>query len=654
MPLMASLWTGNSGLMTASNALNTTAHNMSNIDTEGYTRQQVQQGTRHYNMLSKTGSAVAPQQIGLGVEYTSCRQVRSVFLDQSYRVESGRAQFYNVSYDCLVEVEDLLQEMNGAEFADSLNNLWSAIQDLNRDPANNVNMNTLISRASEFLNRAGQVYQGLTNYQDNMNNTVAGYVKTINSYGDRISELNKQIVQVEAGGREHANDLRDERNLLLDKLGELGRIDYEEDIFGNVTVYFEDVPFVLTDHVNHMGVEQGEGAKGGSSDGFATPYWEFMSTREFDPDMNGGKGGYHLIDISNAKVYDLSREVSSVAGTDIGKLRSVLLARGDHYATYHDIAAGEETLADGYVLSGKEAEAHAETVQNFYNRNISQSVIMNVEAEFDQLIHNIVEQINEVFENAASNPARKNPEIYVEPTLADVKAELMSKDPKVNGVNFTALSAADQDAYVYQTAMDRAVRKFDLFQTITDDEKGVVRYDIGEYDSIGRFTGYGPTAGDNNATYTDPDGNEHPMMIRIGTTITNLQINQDLLRNPSIFSMRDIEGNEDQQMTEALKQVFKNEDYNINPNVALKTNLLEYYNSLVSQVANSGSVYDSITDQQTLTVNAIRDAREQIVGTSSDEELEFMIKFQNAYNAASRYINVVSEMLEHLVSSLGR
>ena len=54
MGLMGSLYIGVSGLQTGQNALNTTAHNMSNIDTTGYTRQQVQQGTRSYNILSKT------------------------------------------------------------------------------------------------------------------------------------------------------------------------------------------------------------------------------------------------------------------------------------------------------------------------------------------------------------------------------------------------------------------------------------------------------------------------------------------------------------------------------------------------------------------------------------------------------------------------
>ena len=80
---------------------------------------------------------------------------------------------------------------------------------------------------------------------------------------------------------------------------------------------------------------------------------------------------------------------------------------------------------------------------------------------------------------------------------------------------------------------------------------------------------------------------------------------------------------------------------------------MTYYNSLVSQVANSGDVYKSICQAQEETVSSIESSREQIIGVSSDEELEFMIMFQNAYNASSRYINVVSEMLEHLVTTLG-
>ena len=99
MSLMGSLYVGQSGLQTGQNALNTTAHNMSNVDTVGYTRQQVQQTARTYRTLSKTNSANAYQQAGLGVQYARVKQVRDYFLDKTYRRESGRSAFYDTTYD---------------------------------------------------------------------------------------------------------------------------------------------------------------------------------------------------------------------------------------------------------------------------------------------------------------------------------------------------------------------------------------------------------------------------------------------------------------------------------------------------------------------------------------------------------------------------
>ena len=81
---------------------------------------------------------------------------------------------------------------------------------------------------------------------------------------------------------------------------------------------------------------------------------------------------------------------------------------------------------------------------------------------------------------------------------------------------------------------------------------------------------------------------------------------------------------------------------------------LDYYKNLVAQVANTGSVLRGIEATQTQATDALMNAREQVVGVSSDEELTHMIRFQNAYNASSRYINVISEMLEHILTTLGR
>ena len=95
------------------------------------------------------------------------------------------------------------------------------------------------------------------------------------------------------------------------------------------------------------------------------------------------------------------------------------------------------------------------------------------------------------------------------------------------------------------------------------------------------------------------------------------------------------------------------EAYSLNPNVKKKASLIDYYDDLVAQIANSGYAFRSIYANQEDTVNSIYAAKEQVAGVSSDEELSNMIKFQNAYNASSRYINVLDEMLEHLLSTLG-
>ena len=549
MALMANLYVGTSGLQVAQNALNTTAHNMSNIDTDGYTRQQVSQGTRSYSTLSKSNAAVSWEQIGLGVNYNNCKQVRSTFLDASYRLENGRSGFYDVSYSTINEVEDQLQEMNGAEFADTLSNLWTSVQELAKDPTSAVNQSTFVTRCNEFTERAQAVYKGLTSYQSNLNDNVSTLVDQINDYGDQISELNEKIVGIECGGVEHANDLRDTRNQLLDKLGELGNISYEEDIFGNVLVSFEGTQFVATDHVNHMACDTSE-----SSCQYNTPYWEFAAKTVTAAD------GTTSTDISGAHVYDLTQTVSTDMNTDVGKLRSTLLARGDHNATYHDI--------------------QDDSTGTYYNKNIAQSVIMNNEAEFDQLCNSVYTAINSVLQSSASNPA----------TLAG----------KGNTTDYWMFTQTDSAS--------------------------TLNYAIGSNAAGSTSTGF---------------------------TVMNTQINSLLLQQPTLNTFKTADGSEDTAAATALKTAFTTSKYTLNPNVATTTTLQNYYSSLVSQIANSGTVSKSIADNQNTTVTTISNAREQIIGTSSDEEIQFMIEFQNAYNASSRYINVVSEMLEHIVTTLG-
>lgn len=586
MPLMGSLYIGASGLQTSQNALNTTAHNLSNVDTVGYTRQQVQQSDKRYLTLSVDPESVNNKQTGLGVTYSRVKQVRDYFLDKTYRKESGRSMFYEVSTEVMEEVESQLGEMNGEAFQTSVTDLWTAVQELTKDPASSVTQSLLVQRASEFVQRASNVYEGLASYQDNINTQIKNQVNKINAYGKQLLEINDKIRAIESGGIEHANDLRDLRNKMLDELAELTDINYSEDMFGGVSVQIEGVDFVKGGTCYEIGLDED------ATTGFYTPFWPQNATyREFE-------NGSRKYNIEGAEVFNLNREISADLNTDIGGLKAMILARGDHRADYSDINQDYDS--------------------------ISQSVIMNIQAEFDQLIHSIATKLNGILAEAAGV---KSGDI----TLADGTV--------LNGARF-----CDVNAEGYLRKEDGSPVRF--FEKVASDSYKKVTGTVTYRDE----NGVDRTATGDFWVYVE----ENPDSTDTLYSIKNLKMDQDLMQRPAMLGFRLPDGSEDNETAEAMKAAFTEEAYSLNPNVKKRTTFVDYYTDLVSQVANSGSVYRSIYENQENTVESAQSAREQVVGVSSDEELSNMIKFQNAYNASSRYINVISQMLEHLISTLGR
>lgn len=549
MGLFGSLYVGASGLQTSQNALNTVAHNLSNVDTQGYTRQQVAQADRSYTTISKDANIKSYKQTGLGVYYARVRQVRDYFLDQTYRREAGRMSFYQVSYSTFTQVEDLLGEFTGKSFSDSLGNLKEAVDELAKEPASTVRQGLLVQRASQFLQRAKTVYKDLSDLQDNLNVEVRKGIDRVNTISSRIYQLNKQICSIELAGYEHANDLRDERNALLDELGGLINIEYKEDYDGAIIVKAEGHQLISRSAVYELAVTADPDS------GFYTPYWKAdAKTITLD-------NGTEVPDLSNSRVYDLTQVMSTEKNTDIGSIKAKLLARGDHRANYTDLETDGET----------------------YNANIAQSIIMNVQAEFDKLVHIVATKMNEVL-----------------------------------------ASAADADnGYL----VDKDGNPMQLFQKITTPG----------YDENGDYIPEDPSPGQASTLYTT----------------ANMIINPDLVKSPSLLKFINGDKKEDFETAKLLQDVFSDEEYVLNPNNTNRCNVVDFYSNIVDQISIGGSVFKSYYDNQTTTVDSTEYKRQQVVGVSDDEELGNMIKFQNAYNASSRYINVIDEMIEHIINTLG-
>ena len=349
---------------------------------------------------------------------------------------------------------------------------------------------------------------------------------------------------------------------------------FSEDRYGSVSVQIEGVDFVKDGTCYEIAMKTDEAT------GFVTPFWPMNASYTTRDD------GTRVYNIDGAEVFDLSIEISSDLGTDIGGLKAMLLARGDHRANYTDLAEGK------------------------YD-SVSQSVVMNIQGEFDQMIHNVVTKINDILADAAG--------------VASGDLEL-ADGTKLTNVKYCAV---ESDGYM---RMDDGT-PIQLFTKVTTD-------------------GYRKVTGKDGKDYwvMNEETAEKPESLY---TIGNLQVNPTLLQEPSKLGFRLADGSEDKATADALKAAFTEESYTLNPNVQKKTTFVDYYTDLVSQVANSGYVFRSIYENQVNTVEATQSAREQVVGVSTDEELSNMIKFQNAYNASSRYINVISEMLEHIISTLG-
>lgn len=619
-----SLYVGSSGLRGAQNALNIVANNLSNIDTTGYVRQQVAFQDTNYNKFSS--AAVSPQLNGTGLEIGQVIHARDEFLDRAYRTENGRQSFYQANADAIDEIQTLLQESNGTEFKDAISDLYTAFAEFAKDPSSDVNQNLVIQKSELFVSRSKAVYKGLTEYQEKLNTKIKDDVDRINEIGKSIVTLNKNIQRIEAGHVETAKDLRDQRDSLLDELSGFAKIEYSETADGVVRVRLEGTDFI-TEHQTYA-----IGLKADQQTGYYTPYWTQLSTPS--------TGKY-------TPVFNLDN-VESRKNNDIGEIRGLLLARGDHVGRYTEI---------------ENASAKS------YKNGIGRSAVMNSQAELDKLTHTIMTKVNDLLSPTKS--------------LNDYITESGEGTKTVTGVtaggnNIASVDAdgnvtISSDAYssLTYTAEGGVTKNLSSDSLIFDDiNPGVgASGKIPSEEIFSRVQGdrYDKITLDTPLTITYSDGSTKTVteayLYRPETTddryslytLNNVEVNQTLVDSPEELPSKRLNTNQDNVIYDIGSQIdalWENIDYQINPADDTKCSIMDFYTKYVGELANSGSVYTTTAESLDGTSKSIESSRQGVIGVSSDDELTNMIKYQNAYNASSRYINVVSTMIDYLLNSL--
>ncbi len=218
------LMIGSSGLRASNAALNTTGNNISNADTEGYSRQTVvQQAYEALRTFTTYGCA------GAGVDTIAIERIRDEFYDTKYWNNQCLVGEYDVKQEYYAQIEAyFVDESTTDGFKTIFNQVVNALSEVEKNPASTTAKAQFIGRISSLCEYFNNLSGNIEDLQKSINQEIKVRTDEINSIASELATLNKQInvIEISTGGT--ANELRDRRAVVLDRLSEIVDIDVQE------------------------------------------------------------------------------------------------------------------------------------------------------------------------------------------------------------------------------------------------------------------------------------------------------------------------------------------------------------------------------------------------------------------------------------------
>lgn len=593
-----------SGLNAFQVALNTTANNISNVQTEGYTRQQANRASsdalRTYTRYGTMGS---------GVTTTSVMQIRNQYYDTKYWYNQSSVGLYETRLEYLQQIENYyLDDDSSKGFTTIFNKMFNALDTLKNSASDSNVRQQFIGAAQNFATYFNGVSAGLSEIQESTNEEIKSTVHNINAISQKIALLNQQINVIEVQGG-YANELRDQRALLVDELSKIVPTEAAETQVVNssdpemqtgatyFTVKIGGQTLVDTYSYNTLECVSRENKVNQSDiDGLYDIKWA-KTGNTFNAGASSMSGSLKgLFDIrdgnngenftGNASVLNSTEvKVTNPSITSMEEMtmpeRGLLTVNGRQYQyegfTFEKDADGNITTYTFHLENALSAEE--KTLVDGKSASIGTSVesmgIPYYQAQMNEFLRSFSKAFNDILKTGEDLNGKKT----------DYYAFFTGKD-KVSGAEYNfdaAKNASDADSYYKLTAANICVSKVvvkepELLATTVDiSDKGVDRYDLIEKLALLK---------------------SDTVLYRGGKADGFLKC---LISDISIDAQE--------------SQIF----YNNYSNVAA----------------------------------TIENQRLSVSGVDEDEEGLDLIKFQNAYNLSSKMISVMAEIYDKLIQETG-
>ncbi len=610
MGIFDALSVGYSGLSTAQSGINTTSHNITNVNTPGYSRQRIEQKV-NYPLDTVPGTT------GNGVMVEQVARSHDEFVYSRLKSASSSLSYSEFSHNTLTEISDIFTDLEDLGIANDLKEFFNSWGDLSQNPDDESAKLVVVNRMDSLATDLKDVRNQLVKTSQTLNDEFADGIENINDLASQITELNKQINKIENVPNQNANDLRDERDRLeleLSKMVNISVFKGNIDINGNPTqtdagnayninIAGHNIVDGVTTHPIDVGLTYDDTP-------FRSAYYTDHNQGKVDitDKLKGGKIGA-LLDLrgdgldpvtkkaTNSKIQNYIDKIDSLATTLIQKTNSLYASSAVDKISTDDL----KDLKDDSILS--------------LNENIN-------EGNFNVI----------VYDNFGNMVAKREITIDQNTTLNDDT----NSSSIVTQLNANVDDNGDNDGTndfddLFSASVVSDPNKPHVLRILPKDENA--GYKIAIEDNGTNFAGY---TGVNRLF----EGND----------AKDISVRSDILANPSSLasSKAPITGANDlaNEMVNLQyeKLSFKNPD-----NSTTTQTLEEFYRYTTAGIATDTNNAGINKDSAELLTKTVTEQMQAVSGVDMDEELMNLMKYQSAYQASAKIITTVDQMLNTLL-----
>ena len=612
---------GKRSIMAHTDAITTAGHNISNANTEGYSRQRVQ--LKEFDPLYKPDLERAERagMIGQGMDSQSINRVRHELLDQRITEQQHSESYWETRSKYYTMIEQIYNEPNDVSIRSNMDKFWEGWQELSVHPESQAARQAVVTRGESLADSIKTKWEALMGVGNLINGDIEATVKQVNDYARQIAALNAEIVRSRGMG-DNPNDLLDRRDLLVDKLSKIINITSDRRDSDEFMVH-------LDGHV----LVQGGIARGFEletvvdNNGYDKLVWKDTGN---DAVIKGGTLGA-LIELRDV---DIRSEVQS--------LNTMTMNFSDLVNDIHRNGYGANNVTG---LDFFTQHSFVENVNGNYDRDGDGTLDHSYIFRFTGTTKlNPQEQIGLEGVMTLSGPGG-NVQVAYHPTdtvetvinrINDSNGEVKAYLDRNNNLVLkgTTASAVENPDFVIRHVEDSG---FFLtgYTGILQASGAAGAYDYAQADAVQALAG---------AQFA-----VSPVLNPAGYIEVNQALKNDVMSVAAAY--KDNSGNVNAGDGRAAVEIAAIRNTKVM--IGHERTFDDYFADSVTNVGLKGEQAENMHLSHSAVMEDLRSLRDSISGVNIDEELADIIKFQHGYNAAAKFVTVWDSLLDTIINRLG-